>query len=135
MSVIDLKDRVRERDGRKCVDCGMTNDEHVEKTGRILDVHRLEPGAEYTEEGTVTVCRSCHDKRHEELGRGCDPTATVRVRSDVATMIADICLAEGVTSRSILDPILMATIPDRFREAVATNAAEAAELLAALDEA
>lgn len=58
---LELKDAVRARDGHKCVDCGAT-------AGlRQLDVHRLVPGSLYTIDGTVTVCRSCHKKRHAAL--------------------------------------------------------------------
>jgi cytochrome c553 len=60
MRVIDLKKAVRARDGFRCAQCGLTNDEHRQRTGKQLEVHRLEPGSLYTMEGCVTLCRQCH---------------------------------------------------------------------------
>ncbi len=64
MKELELKAAVRERDGQRCVDCGMTAEEYAERSRISLDVHRLSPGSQYTAAGTVTVCRSCHRVRH-----------------------------------------------------------------------
>lgn len=58
--VTELKGRVRERDGHRCTECGVTDAEHRRATGRKLDVHRLKPGSPYTVDGCVTLCRKCH---------------------------------------------------------------------------
>jgi 5-methylcytosine-specific restriction endonuclease McrA len=56
-----VKRAVRERDGMRCVSCGMSNAEHLERYGRILDVHRLTPGSLYAVDETCqTLCRPCH---------------------------------------------------------------------------
>lgn len=60
MTELELKERVRQRDGYRCSECGMTQEEHKEKYGRRLEVHRLEPGSDYTEEGCATLCWPCH---------------------------------------------------------------------------
>lgn len=61
MTDIDYKESVRDRDGRKCVECGITETEHLEKTGRTLDVHRIVPGIDYQwTTWCVTLCRYCH---------------------------------------------------------------------------
>lgn len=60
MTVLEIKAAVRERDGNRCVLCGMTAAEHIEKHGRNLDVHRKTPGSPYSIEGTETLCRTCH---------------------------------------------------------------------------
>src|ERR1043166_1567872 len=62
VSVTEIKTTVRLRDRFRCRECGMTNDEHVAKYGRTLDVHRLSPGSKYTVDGCVTLCRKCHAK-------------------------------------------------------------------------
>lgn len=60
MNEPQIKAAVRKRDGHKCTRCGMTNQESLEVFRRSLDVHRLTPGAPYTVEGCVTLCRACH---------------------------------------------------------------------------
>lgn len=57
-----MKAKVRERDGFKCVKCGMSNDEHIKWCGRQLDVHRKTPGSFYTLEGCETLCKKCHPR-------------------------------------------------------------------------
>lgn len=55
-----IKQTVRERDGLRCTQCGMTTAEHFGVYGRALDVHRVVPGSLYSLEGCVTICRRCH---------------------------------------------------------------------------
>jgi hypothetical protein len=57
---LEIKRRVRERDGNCCTKCGLTSDKHIAKYGKGLEVHRVIPGSEYTLEGCVTLCKSCH---------------------------------------------------------------------------
>jgi hypothetical protein len=67
--------KVLERDGYKCVSCGMTHDEHLKKYGAGLEVHHRQPfrefGLERHEEANqldnlVTLCKS-HHKQWEHL--------------------------------------------------------------------
>jgi DNA-binding XRE family transcriptional regulator len=64
MTVGQIKQAVRERDGMACTQCGISNEEHKAKTGRAVHVHRVVQGSEYsTAPGVcVTICRNCHDK-------------------------------------------------------------------------
>jgi hypothetical protein len=62
-----IKIAVRLRDGMRCIDCDFTNEQHVERYGRQLDVHRTTPGSPYSLDGCVTVCRPCHRKRQLQL--------------------------------------------------------------------
>jgi len=55
-----VKKIVRDRDGNKCTKCGLTNEQHIEKYGRQLQVHRLAPGSVYTESRCVTLCIPYH---------------------------------------------------------------------------
>lgn len=64
-SATAIKNRVRDRDGSKCVDCGMTNDDHRDKYNEQLHVHRLRPGSRYYVRGCVSLCRRCHWNRHK----------------------------------------------------------------------
>lgn len=62
--VFVVKRAVRSRDGHRCVDCGLTDAEHRKKYRHGIEVHRNEPGSEYSLNGCVTVCRGCHGIRH-----------------------------------------------------------------------
>ena len=60
---------VRERDGHKCVSCGMVEKKHKEKYGRLLDVHHLikarnidDPDERNAVENLVTLCIDCHQR-------------------------------------------------------------------------
>jgi hypothetical protein len=57
---VAIKTAVRVRDGMRCTQCGLSNAEHLDLTGKSLHVHRLQPGSPYTLEGCVTLCFSCH---------------------------------------------------------------------------
>lgn len=63
-----IKDLVRDRD-RKCTVCGIGQKRYRRISGRQLDVHRVVPGSEYTMEGCVSVCKGCHNRIHEKIGR------------------------------------------------------------------
>jgi hypothetical protein len=64
---VEAKALVRQRDNYKCRDCGMTNDDHLAKNGRALDVHRIIPGYYYDPALCVTLCRSCHAKKPKTI--------------------------------------------------------------------
>lgn len=60
-----IKKAVRERDGYKCQECGMTQEEHKKKHKSGLEVHRITPGSEYSVEPGVceTLCKICHSRK------------------------------------------------------------------------
>lgn len=64
---MSVQDDVRTRDGYKCLDCGMTHEEHIAKFGRQLEVHRLVPGIVYEPDWCVTLCHDCHTKKPRDL--------------------------------------------------------------------
>jgi hypothetical protein len=60
-----VKRAVRERDGHKCVKCGMTDRRHRSRYGTAIQVHRTTPGSLYTLDGCVTICAECHGPEPE----------------------------------------------------------------------
>ena len=80
--------QVRERDGHKCVDCGMTQAEHKDAHGERLHVHHLrkardvdDPEERNAPENLVTLCRDCHRRWEQIADTGLVP--------DVPTIAAD----------------------------------------------
>jgi len=74
------KRQVRERDGHKCVDCGMIQAEHKDKYGEKLHVHHLrkardvdDPEERNAPENLVTLCRGCHPRWESIAGAGLFP--------------------------------------------------------------
>jgi hypothetical protein len=57
-----IRERVRLRDGLRCIRCAMTNAEHLAKHGRQLHVHRAVAGGPYTLQNCVTLCYACHGR-------------------------------------------------------------------------
>lgn len=66
---LEIKRLVRLRDGHKCVECGMTNDDHIRIYGKSLQVHRIIPGSVYSVRGCETVCYRCHSKKPKSKRR------------------------------------------------------------------
>jgi hypothetical protein len=65
---IRVKKRVRKRDQYRCRDCGESAQEHIERTGQTLHVHRIVPGTIYQVDSCITLCHECHAKKknHED---------------------------------------------------------------------
>lgn len=70
----EKKETVRERDGYKCQDCGMEQDEHLERHGEKLHVHHIQkarsfddPAERNDESNLITLCRSCHLGKWEQM--------------------------------------------------------------------
>jgi len=60
---------VLERDGFKCVICGIPQEEHRDVFGRGLEVHHITPFGEFDAheaandpQNLITMCRNCHQK-------------------------------------------------------------------------
>jgi len=60
-----------ERDGERCVDCGMERETHKHHFDRDLEVHHVTPvsedGEKFDLDNLVSLCIPCHKKRHREL--------------------------------------------------------------------
>lgn len=63
---LEIKARVRRRDGNRCVVCTLDEVHHEKQRGRILDVHRIVPGSRYSTDFGLcaTVCEICHGAIH-----------------------------------------------------------------------
>lgn len=68
------RQRVRDRDGYQCVDCGMTQEEHLEEYNRKLPVHHIVPARRFNDPemrndggNLVTLCTVCHQSKWEGL--------------------------------------------------------------------
>jgi hypothetical protein len=64
--VLAIKNRVRRRDGNRCVVCQTDQQTHAKRFGKILDVHRVLPRSDYsTDWGVcVTLCGVCDNAIH-----------------------------------------------------------------------
>lgn len=113
MTELEIKAAVRERDGYRCTDCGMTSDEHYARYGRELEVHRLIPGSPYTIEGSVTRCKPCHGKAHR-LIRGVFKKATVKVHRDIVRKARTIAAFRSVSVAVLLNRLLKPIIDREF---------------------
>ncbi|MGM7319831.1 HNH endonuclease, partial [Idiomarina sp. ST10R2A5] len=56
-----------ERDGYCCQSCGLSQEDHIEKTGQGLHIHHIIPASEFDdaksrndESNLVAMCSSCH---------------------------------------------------------------------------
>jgi len=61
------KEAVRKRDDYSCQGCGLSNQQHIERNGRQLDIHHIIPARMFDNaekrnamENLVTLCRDCH---------------------------------------------------------------------------
>lgn len=62
------------RDGYKCIDCGMTNDEHIEAWGRRLTIDHVDGQGRYSEvqnndhANLRSMCLRCHGRKDKLRG-------------------------------------------------------------------
>lgn len=68
------KEKVRERDDRECQDCGLSEDEHVERYDEKLHVHHIQKAREVESpeernamENLISLCQSCHLGKWEAM--------------------------------------------------------------------
>ncbi len=57
----ELKLRIRTRDGFECLNCGMTEEEHLIILGEVLNVHHIDYNKQNCEENNLaTTCKWCN---------------------------------------------------------------------------
>lgn len=117
-----IKTAVRNRDGFKCSKCGISNGEHVSKTGRQLEVHRLTPGSAYSIEGCKTLCRWCHGPE-PRLPKGMGPklpNGRIRMICGCTTQftkaIAIRAARTGASKSDVIMEALQEFLPDELEE-------------------
>ncbi len=121
-----IKASVRARDGFRCTQCGTTNDEHKEKTGRQLDVHRVVPGSAYSAESgvCVTLCRPCHGPQPRRR-RG--SRNIVKISGDIWRMARTIAADRGVRTTAFINSVLEPLIDAAYIEMARRILREAGE--------
>jgi hypothetical protein len=121
LSVHKLKAAIRLRDGMRCVVCDLTNEEHLAKFGRQLDVHRTSPGSVYTLDGCVTVCRPCHGglpRTPRGMARG-DGKIRLSMSRDLHGRLQMVALGLGLRLTSLIRLIISEHLPEYERRAAA----------------
>lgn len=65
----EKREKARKRDDKKCQDCGMTDEKHIDEVGRELSVHHIEKYRTFDKDenahrldNLVTLCCTCHAK-------------------------------------------------------------------------
>ncbi len=109
MNVLEIKAAVRERDGNRCAECGMLNEQHVERYGSILEVHRVIPGSEYSLEAgaCVTLCIPCHGPKPKRP-HGSSPWRYLAMDGDLYHDLSIIAAALGLTVPEYVEDVVAA---------------------------
>jgi hypothetical protein len=117
MDVLQIKAAVRARDGFKCLECGMTQADHLATYGQDLDVHRVVPGSAYSTDPGVcqTLCRRCHGPKprrpHGSLGEPPKLVVDVDPVVKLAIKLRAIFLGGRWTIADVVNGILCGELP------------------------
>lgn len=59
----ELKEQIRKRDNYTCQNCGMTEEEHLIVTGKVLTIHHIDYDKQNSkEDNLITTCDSCNTR-------------------------------------------------------------------------
>jgi 5-methylcytosine-specific restriction endonuclease McrA len=118
--ILSIKEAVRQRDGYACTRCGLSQAEHVARTGRRLDVHRRTPGSRYVADDCETVCTACHPRGVRRRG-GHDeahgPVVRVRLDAETGARLRRAAAEFGVTPAAFIRHMLAENLPNYERQA------------------
>lgn len=66
----ELRERIKERDGYMCTQCGLSESESQVKYGQELSVHHKDEDKENNDpDNLTTVCKGCHQRTHWNFDR------------------------------------------------------------------
>src|SRR5262245_39658434 len=118
MKVFEIKAAVRERDGYKCRQCGCSQEKHMQRYGRILEVHRLAPGAPYSVDGCVTLCKPCHGPKRRSPRYS---TGAIRLQLDKELLkkLHIIAVLEWTTPAAIITELISSYVSEKYPEIAA----------------
>ncbi len=111
-----IKQMVRERDGFKCFDCGMTQEQHLLKYGSDLQVHRMDKRAAYDLTHCVTLCYPCHGsvKRNPRVVRAKVLLDFTRGNQDIE--LWNQLVGESVRLQRDIDSVIMGILRYAFED-------------------
>ena len=63
-----LKEKIRRRDGHKCMLCGITEHDHIKETGKVLSIHHIDYDKKNNNEhNLITLCTKCNLKVNKNI--------------------------------------------------------------------
>lgn len=98
------RDKVLKRDNYRCVDCGMTIEEHKKEFGRDITIHHIDGRGRYSKkknnsiDNLQTLCLTCHGKKDKQRKMKAVVATSDRGEKIVFASISD---ASKVTSACI----------------------------------
>ncbi len=118
MTEQQIKAAVRKRDGFRCTQCGITNEEHLELQGKQLEVHRFKRNGQYSvSDECATLCRRCHAKRRNNShGR---TVVSVKMDADLVKMSRLLVIIEGIDMVDLFADMLRNPLRSRLEKGLA----------------
>jgi hypothetical protein len=116
MTEIEFKDAIRARDGYRCTECGMTQEDHLKVYRRRLHIHRNKPGragGQYVAENSRAVCIPCHAQLEKAL-RG--KRRPVSLPADVVQVARSLAPLYGQKPADFLADLLRPLLRDKIEE-------------------
>lgn len=116
MDILQLKEQIRARDGYRCAECGLTNDDHLTEWGSSLEVHRVRPGSCYSLDPGVCVilCKTCHGSKPKSP-RGSSPYWKFRLERELALKAGFIAYDQGKRLSEYINEILLPLVEEDFQ--------------------